>query len=94
MSKKHYFSNKFSKIALFFDFSDLKLCDFVKLCFFKLIMTKSNFKKSVMTSFQWRHIIMSPKNATKSTSQDFPFWAPPSEDSYDAIWLLFTVIFF
>jgi len=55
----HNFSNKFSKIAkrwglsarLIFDFGNVKLCDVVKFCFFKLIMTKSNFKKSVMTSF-------------------------------------------
>jgi len=57
-----YFSNKFSKIAkrlkdlrlqrlLIFDHSDLKLRDFAKVWFFKLIMTKSNLKKSVMTSF-------------------------------------------
>jgi len=26
-----------------------------KLCYFKLIMAKSNLKKSVMTLFQWRH---------------------------------------
>jgi len=37
---------------LTFDFGDLKLRDLAKLCFFKQIMTKSNFKKSVMTSFQ------------------------------------------
>jgi len=61
MPKMHYFSNKFSKIAkrwgfctprpLIFDFSDLKLRDVAKFCFFKLIMTKSNFQRSVMTSF-------------------------------------------
>jgi len=61
-----YFSNKFSKIAnslgalrpqrpLAFDFGDLKLRDLPKLCFFKLIMTKSNLKKLVMTSFQLHH---------------------------------------
>jgi len=31
------------------------LRDLAKLCFFKLIMTKSNFKKSVITLFLWRH---------------------------------------
>jgi len=64
MSKIHYFSNKFSKIAkrwvlsvpsgqrpISFDVGDLKLRDLAKLWFFKLIMVKSNFKKSVMTSF-------------------------------------------
>jgi len=51
MSKMHYFSNKFSKIAKIFDCGDLKLRDMAKFCFFKLIMTNSNFKKSVMTSF-------------------------------------------
>jgi len=30
------------------------LRDFAELLFIKLIMTKSNFQKSVMTSFQWR----------------------------------------
>jgi len=56
MPKMNYISNKFLKIAkpqrsLIFDFGDLKLRDAVKFCFFKLIMTKSNLKKSVMTSF-------------------------------------------
>jgi len=55
MSKMHYFSNKISKIAelegrspvpLDFDFGDLKLCDLAKLWFYKLDMTKSNFKKN------------------------------------------------
>jgi len=56
----HYFSNKFSQIAKrwglsapsapIFGFGDLNLRDVAKLCFFKLIMMKSNFKKSVMTS--------------------------------------------
>jgi len=55
MSKMHYFSNKFSKIAkrwglsapspLTFDVGDLKLRDLTKLWFFKLIMMKSNLKK-------------------------------------------------
>jgi len=55
-------SNNFSKIAkrwelsafqrpLIFDFGDLKLRNLAKFCFFKLIMTKSNFKKSIVTSF-------------------------------------------
>jgi len=62
MPKIHYLSNKFSKIAkrwglsdpqrpLIFDFGDLTLGDVAKFCLFKLILTKSNFKKSVMTSF-------------------------------------------
>jgi len=61
MPKMHYFSDKFSKIVkhwgslpqrlLIFDYGDLKLRDVAKFCFFKLIVTKSNFKKSVMTSF-------------------------------------------
>jgi len=38
--------------SLTFDFGDLKLRDLAKLWFFKLILTKSNFKKSVMTSLQ------------------------------------------
>jgi len=37
------------QLYLFFDFGDLKLRDVAKFCFFKLIVTKSNFKKSVMT---------------------------------------------
>jgi len=60
----HYFSNKFSKIAkrwgsphllLTIDIDDLKLRDWTKLWLFKLIMTKSNYKKSVMTSSILRH---------------------------------------
>jgi len=55
MPKMHYFSNKFSKIdkrwgrPLIFDFGKLKLRNLIKLWFFKLNMTKSNFKKSIMT---------------------------------------------
>jgi len=67
MSKMHYFSNKFSNIVkrwglsapmqrpLTFNIDDFKLRDLATLWFFKLIMTKSNFKKTVITSFQWRH---------------------------------------
>jgi len=36
---------------LIFNFGELKLCNLAKLWFFKLILTKSNFKKSIMTSF-------------------------------------------
>jgi len=56
---------------LIFDFGDLKLHELAKLWFFKLIMTYSNFKKSVMTSFQSRHHHYVTKNVTKLTSQDF-----------------------
>jgi len=38
---------------LMFDFGDLKLRDLAKLWFFKLNMSKLNFRKSLMTSFQW-----------------------------------------
>jgi len=48
----HYFSNKFSKIAkrwglfvlsvLPFNFGNLKFRNLARLCFLKLIMTKSN----------------------------------------------------
>jgi len=44
-----------SQRPLIFNIGDLKLRDLIKLCFFKLIVTKLNFKKSVMTSFLWRH---------------------------------------
>jgi len=47
MPKMHYFSNNKNyrpQRPLIFDFGDLKLRDVVKFCFFKLIMTKSNFK--------------------------------------------------
>jgi len=61
MSQIHHFCNNFSKIAkrwglfapnasLTFNFDDLKLRYLTKLCFFKLIMTKSNFKNQL-----WRH---------------------------------------
>jgi len=54
MSKMHYFSNKFSKIArrwgLFAPstseiIGNLRFCDLAKLWFFKLIMTKLNFEE-------------------------------------------------
>jgi len=45
------FKNHQALVApLIFDCGDLKLRDVAKFIFFKLIMTKSNFKKSVMTS--------------------------------------------
>jgi len=61
MPKMHYFSNKFSKIAkrwelsapaplnLRFWWPEVTWCGHI--VFFKLTITKSNFKKSVMTSF-------------------------------------------
>jgi len=64
---------KFSKIAHFiFNLGDLKLQDLAKVWFFKLIMTKSNFKKTrydviSVTSSLFHH----PKNVTKLMSQDF-----------------------
>jgi len=39
------------KRLLIFNFVELKLRNLAKLWFFKLTMTKSNFKKSIMTSF-------------------------------------------
>jgi len=79
MSKMRYFNNKFSKIAkrcgrgaqLTSDICELKLRDLPKLRIFKRIMMKSNFKKSVMTSFQWRYRYNDTKIVTKQTSQDF-----------------------
>jgi len=90
----HYVSSKSSKFAkcyllsapLTFDVSDVKLHDLAKLWFFKLIMTKLNFKRInyyvisviMMTS---RHcndviIILSSKNVTKITSQNFSMLDP------------------
>jgi len=55
----HYFSNKFFKNRQFknrpLNFSDLKFRDLAKLRFFKLIMTKSNFKNQLLTSLPLRH---------------------------------------
>jgi len=88
ISKMHYYSNKFSKSSsvgefptqpfLTFDFSDLKLRDLGKLCFFKLIMTKSNLKNSVMTSFKQRHHnhVTEKRHQTKVT-RFFNFGALP-----------------
>jgi len=82
----HYFSNKSSKIAksgafrpqlrLTFDVDDVKLRDLAKLWFFRLIMTKSNFEKSVMTLFQCLSdviIITTLKNVNKITHNIFLF---------------------
>jgi len=63
MSQTDYFSDKFSKIAkrwglsalqrrLTSNIDDLKFRDLTKEWFLKLIMTNSNFKNIVMTSFQ------------------------------------------
>jgi len=58
MPKMHCFSKQIFKMGalllqrpLILGFGDLKLRDVVKFCFFKTIMTKLNFKKSVMTLF-------------------------------------------
>jgi len=61
----YYFSNKFSKMALrtqrplAFNIDDLNFHDLAKLWFFKLIMTKSNFKNCydviLVTSLPLRH---------------------------------------
>jgi len=68
MSKMHYFSNKFSKV----DFGGLKLCYLPnKLCFFKLIMAKSNLKNQFWCHCSDVIFITSPINVTKLTSQDF-----------------------
>jgi len=37
----------FQKSPLIFDFGDMKLFDSAKLCFFKLIITKSNLKNQL-----------------------------------------------
>jgi len=63
---------------IIFNFGDLKLRDLVKLCFFKLIMTKPNFKKSAMTWFQRCHRIKSLKYVTKVTSPNFSTLSPIS----------------
>jgi len=62
---------------LSFDFGDLKLRDLAKLWFFKLIITKSNFKKSLMTSFKGSYRYYFTEKRHQITSQFFPFWALP-----------------
>jgi len=57
---------------LIFNFGDLKLHDVAKFCFFKLIMMKSNFKKSVMTSWPLCH-----RKTSSKTSQNFSILSPP-----------------
>jgi len=64
----HYFSNNFSNIAKIFDLGDRKIRYVAKFCFFKLIMTKSNFKKSVMTSWPL---------CNRKTSQNFSILSTP-----------------
>jgi len=54
---------------LIFDIGDLNLLGLAKLWVLKLIMTKSNFKKSVMTSFQCRRHNYVIETVTKITSQ-------------------------
>jgi len=73
-----------------FNFHELKSGDLPKLWFFKLIMTKSNFKKSIMTSFQWCYCFTSPKSVIILTSLYFPFWVSPNQN----FWLhrLFTLL--
>jgi len=72
MSKMRYFNNKFSKIRCWWS----EVAWFAQKWFFKWIMAKWNFKKSVLTSFQRRHCYYDIKNVTKLTSQDFSILGP------------------
>jgi len=59
MSKIHYFSSKFSKIAKCwrlsnFNFGDKKFHNLAKLWFFKLIMMKLSLENSAITSSSFR----------------------------------------
>jgi len=70
MSKMPYFNNKFSKSPsaggpppqrpIYSRFGDLKLRDLPKLCFFKQIMTKSDFKNQLRCHFSDVIVITSP----------------------------------
>jgi len=83
MPKMHYFSCKFSKIAnhsqhpLTFSIGVMKFRDLAKLWFFKLIMTKSNFKNIVDvisgTSSPLRH----RKSHQNNVINFFQFRLPP-----------------
>jgi len=74
----HYFSNKFLKIAEGWGLTASKLRDLTKLWFFKLIVTKSNFKKSVKTSFCDVVAITSAKLRHQNNVTKFFYFAPPS----------------
>jgi len=54
----------------------LEVAWFSQKWFFERIMAKSNFKKTVMTSFQWRHCYYDTKNVTKLTSHNFSILGP------------------
>jgi len=59
---------------LTFDLGDLKLRDLAKLLwFFKLIMTKSNFKKLAMTSFQGHRYYVTEKHHQYSVTRFLHF---------------------
>jgi len=58
-----------SQRPLIFNMGDMKLGDLTKLWLFKLIVTKSNFKKSVMTS--------SPIRQPNDVPKFFHFGLPP-----------------
>jgi len=88
MSKMHGFSNKFSNTAkrwgmgafrsqrpFTFNIGDMKFRDLAKLWIFKLIMKKSNFKKS--GHFSDVIIITSPKNVTKMSQKFSILGLPP-----------------
>jgi len=87
MSKmRRYFSNKVSKITwrwgfpllapLNIRFDDLKLRHLPKLCFFNWLSRNRTLKKSVMTSFQWRHCYYVTENIAKLKLQDFSILGP------------------
>jgi len=111
MYEMHYFSYKFLKIvkrgahrpqrSLIFDFGFLKLRDLAKLCFLKLIMSKSNFRKisynviSVTSSFL-RHRKTSSNYFETTRSQGhkiFLFWDPPNQNFWLRQWEIITAIY-
>jgi len=75
MLKMHYFSNKFSKIAKRWGLN----CGFLG-----LIVTKSNFKRSVMTSFCDVIAITSTKWRYQNNVTKFFHFGPPLESKFSA----------
>jgi len=61
---------------LIFNFGELKLRNLAKLWFFKLIRTKLNLKKSIMTSFSDIIAITSPKKHHQNNVTQFFYFAP------------------
>jgi len=93
MSKMHYFSNKFSKIAKRWGLSApsaswpliLVTWSFVMVVF-EADYDKIKLQNIVMTSFQWRHYYVTEKRHQNNVTKIFPIWVSLNQNFWLRQW--------